>query len=139
MAVHVRLRRMGAKKRPFYRIVAADSRRARDGRFLEILGTYNPITRPAEVSVIEDKLTKWLDQGAIPSDTVGNLLAQVGFTEKYEKYKKGEDVSEIALRTTITERSKKTRKTKKAAAKAPAESAPDPAPAAASKDAPAES
>ena len=139
MAVHVRLRRMGAKKRPFYRIVAADSRRARDGRFLEILGTYNPITRPAEVSVIEDKLTKWLDQGAIPSDTVGNLLAQVGFTEKYEKYKKGEDVSEIALRTTITERSKKTRKTKKAAAKAPSESAPDPAPAAASKDAPAES
>ena len=138
MAVHVRLRRMGAKKRPFYRIVAADSRRARDGRFLEILGTYNPIKRPAEVSVIEDKLTKWLDQGAIPSDTVGNLLAQVGFTQKYEKYKRGEDVSEITLRTTITERSKKTRKTKKAAAKAPAESAPDPAPAEAPKEAPAE-
>ena len=129
---------MGTKKRPFYRIVAADSRRARDGRFLEILGTYNPITRPAEVSVIEDKLTKWLDQGAIPSDTVGNLLAQVGFTQKYEKYKKGEDISEIALRTTITERSKKTRKTKKATAKVPTESAPDPAPAAASKEAPAE-
>ncbi len=129
---------MGAKKRPFYRIVAADSRRARDGRFLEILGTYNPIKRPAEVSVIEDKLTKWLDQGAIPSDTVGNLLAQVGFTQKYEKYKRGEDVSEITLRTTITERSKKTRKTKKAAAKAPAESAPDPAPAEAPKEAPAE-
>jgi len=138
LAVHLRLRRMGAKKRPFYRIVAADSRRARDGRFLEILGTYNPITRPAEVSVIEDKLTKWLDQGAVPSDTVGNLLAQVGFTEKYEKYKRGEDVSEIALRTTITERSKKTRKTKKAAAKTPVEGAPDPTQAGASGEAPAE-
>ncbi len=105
---------MGAKKRPFYRIVAADSRRSRDGRFLEIVGTYNPITKPAEVTVAEDKLTKWLDDGAIPSDTVGSLLTQIGFTEKYLKAKKGEDVSEVTLRTTITERKKKTRKMKKA-------------------------
>ena len=114
MAVHLRLKRMGAKKRPFYRIVAADSRRSRDGRFLEIVGTYNPITKPAEVTVAEDKLTKWLDDGAIPSDTVGSLLTQIGFTEKYLKAKKGEDVSEVTLRTTITERKKKTRKMKKA-------------------------
>lgn len=115
MAVHIRLRRMGAKKRPFYRIVAADSRRARDGRFLEIVGYYNPITQPAEVKLHEDKLTRWLDEGAIPSDTVSSLLTQVGFSEKYQKAKKGEDVSAIELKTSITERLKKTRKMKKAA------------------------
>ncbi|MEA3296289.1 MAG: 30S ribosomal protein S16 [candidate division Zixibacteria bacterium] len=114
MAVHVRLRRMGARKRAFYRIVAADSRRARNGRFLEVLGTYNPIKKPAVVNVMEDKLIKWLDQGAIPSQTVSSLLTQIGFVEKYEKYKKGEDISEITLKTTITERRKKTRKMKKA-------------------------
>ena len=106
---------MGAKKRPFYRIVAADSRRARDGRFLEILGTYNPITKPAEVQVFEERVTKWLDQGATPSDTVSSLLTQIGFTEKYHKVKRGEDISEISLKTVIRERPKKTRKMKKAA------------------------
>ena len=73
MAVHIRLRRMGTKKRAFYRIVAADSRRARDGRFLEVLGTYDPILKPAEVKIHEDKLTKWLNEGAIPSHTVKSL------------------------------------------------------------------
>lgn len=115
MAVHIRLRRMGAKKRPFYRIVAADSRRSRDGRFLEVLGTYNPITRPAEVMVHEDKMAKWLDEGAVPSDTVASLLTQIGFVEKYHKAKAGADVSEIEVRKTIKERKKKTRKMKKAA------------------------
>ena len=115
MAVHIRLRRMGAKKRPFYRIVAADSRRARDGRFLEVVGTYNPISRPAEVTVEEDKLTRWLDDGAVPSDTVGSLLTQIGFVEKYHKAKSGADVSDIEVRKTIKERKKKTRKMKKAA------------------------
>lgn len=115
MAVHLRLLRKGAKKRAFYRIVAADSRRARDGRFLEIVGTYNPITKPAVVSVVEEKVTKWLNDGAIPTDTVRTLFTQIGFTEKYEKAKKGEDVSEVTLKTTINERPKKTRKMKKAA------------------------
>lgn len=115
MAVHIRLRRMGAKKRPFYRIVAADSRRARDGRFLEVVGTYNPISRPAEVTVEEDKLTRWLDDGAVPSDTVSSLLTQIGFVEKYHKAKAGADVSDIEVRKTIKERKKKTRKMKKAA------------------------
>lgn len=127
MAVHLRLLRMGAKKQAFYRIVASDSRRARDGRFLEIVGTYNPITKPAEVRVHEDKLTKWLDQGAQPSDTVSTLLTQVGFTEKYHKAKKGEDVSGLALKTTIKERHKKTRKMKKAAIAAAAEKKDAPA------------
>ena len=131
MAVHIRLRRMGTKKRPFYRIVAADSRRARDGRFLEMVGLYNPITQPAEGKVHEDKITKWLDEGAVPSHTVASLLTQVGFSEKYQKAKKGEDVSEIELKPSIKERVKKTRKMKKAAvaaAEAAAAPAPKPAP-----------
>ena len=127
MAVHLRLRRMGKKGQPFYRIVAADSRRARDGRFLETLGTYNPITKPAVVTIVEEKITKWLNEGAVPSDTVHSLFTQIGFLEKYHKAKKGEDVSEIVVRTHITERKKKTRKVKKAAiaaaAETPAESA----------------
>lgn len=114
MAVHLRLRRMGAKKRPYYRIVAADERFARDGRFLEVLGTYNPILKPAAVTLEEVKLSHWLDQGAIPSETVGTLLSQVGFTEKYLRARKGEDVSAINVRGTITERKKKTRRMKKA-------------------------
>lgn len=127
MAVHIRLRRMGAKKRPFYRIVATDSRCARDGRFLEILGTYNPIPKPAMVKVFEERITKWLDRGAVPSDTVSSLLTQIGFTEKYGKAKKGEDTSEIALKATITERRKKTRKMKKAAVATVEEAPAEPA------------
>lgn len=106
---------MGKKKQPFYRIVAADSRKARDGRFLEVLGTYNPVVRPAVVSVFEDKMNKWLDTGAIPTDTVKTLLTQIGFTEKRNKAKRGEDVSAIELKPSISERKKKTRKMKKAA------------------------
>ncbi len=115
MAVNVRLLRMGKKKQAYYRIVTADSRRARDGRFLEIIGTYNPITNPAEVKINEDKLTKWLNDGATPTSTVKTLLTQIGFIEKYNKAKKGEDVSAIELKGTINERKKKTRKIKKAA------------------------
>jgi small subunit ribosomal protein S16 len=110
---------MGAKKRPFYRIVAADSRRAREGRFLEILGTYNPITKPAEVKVFEERLTEWLDRGATPSNTVSSLLTQIGFMEKYHKAKKGEDTSEIGLKAVIRERPKKTRRMKKAVVAGP--------------------
>jgi small subunit ribosomal protein S16 len=116
LAVHIRLRRMGKKKRPFYRIVAAESRRARDGRFLEVLGTYNPIEVPAVVSVKEERLTHWLNEGAEPSDTVSSLLTQIGFTDKYRKARSGADVTEVALKTTIKERKKKTRRAKKAAA-----------------------
>lgn len=115
MAVHIRLFRMGAKKRPFYRIVAADSRRARDGRFIEVLGTYNPIERPATVTIKEERVTAWLNEGAQPSHTVGSLLTQIGFIEKYEKAQTGQDVSTIEVKDKITERKKKTRKVKKAA------------------------
>ena len=115
MSVRIRLTRMGKKKRPHYRLVAIDSRRARDGKFLEILGTYNPIAQPAVLTIREDLITKWLDLGASPSSTVNTLLTQVGFNEKFQKAKRGEDVSGIELKTTIDERPKKTRKVKKAA------------------------
>jgi small subunit ribosomal protein S16 len=90
MAVKLRLKRMGAKKRPFYRIVAADSRSPRDGRFIEVVGTYNPITNPAEVKIDEELALKWLRNGAQPSDTVRNLLSTQGIMTKFhdEKYSK---------------------------------------------------
>ena len=105
---------MGKKKQPFYRIVAIDSRKARNGRFLETVGTYNPITQPARVVVHEDLMTKWLNDGAIPSETVASLMTQVGFTEKYQRAQKGEDVSAIEIKTEIAERKKRTKKLKKA-------------------------
>jgi small subunit ribosomal protein S16 len=74
MAVKIRLARHGAKKRPFYRIVVADSEAPRDGRFLETVGTYNPLRDPAEIAVKQERVQYWLDQGAIPSDTVRSLL-----------------------------------------------------------------
>ncbi|MDD2203143.1 MAG: 30S ribosomal protein S16 [Bacilli bacterium] len=83
MAVKLRLRRMGAKKRPFYRIVAADSRSPRDGRFIEIVGTYNPLTEPAEVNIDEEKAIKWLNDGAKPSDTVRDLFSKSGILTKF--------------------------------------------------------
>lgn len=87
MAVKLRLKRMGAKKRPFYRIVAADARSPRDGRFIEVVGTYNPITTPAEVSVNEELAMKWLNDGAQPTDTVKNLLSQTGVMKKFHEQK----------------------------------------------------
>ena len=74
MAVRIRLTRKGAKKKPFYRIVAADSESPRDGHFLEVLGTYDPLKEPAEVKVDSAALQKWLDRGATASDTVASLL-----------------------------------------------------------------
>ena len=74
MAVKIRLKRMGAKKSPFYRIVVADSRFPRDGRFIEEIGTYNPLTSPAEIKVDAEKATKWIKNGAQPTETVKALL-----------------------------------------------------------------
>lgn len=82
MAVRIRLARHGAKKRPYYRIVAASSEAPRDGRFLEVLGTYNPLTDPATVSVKEDRVLDWLGKGAQPSDTVRSLLRKSGVWAK---------------------------------------------------------
>ena len=87
MAVKLRLRRMGNKKRPFYRIVAADSRAPRDGRFIEIVGSYNPLTVPAEVKIDEELALKWLNNGAQPSDTVRNLLSKQGIMQRFHEEK----------------------------------------------------
>ena len=74
MAVKIRLRRMGAKKAPFYRVVVADSRYPRDGRFIEEIGTYNPLTNPAEINIDTEKAQKWIKNGAQPTDVVKRLL-----------------------------------------------------------------
>ena len=88
MAVKIRLKRMGAKKAPFYRIIVADARSPRDGRFIDTLGTYNPLTNPAEIKVKEEETLKWLNNGAQPSDTVRNLLSQKGIMQKFAESKK---------------------------------------------------
>jgi small subunit ribosomal protein S16 len=89
MAVKIRLKRMGAKKSPFYRIVAADSRSPRDGRYIEVVGTYNPVVQPAEVKIDEELALKWLQNGAKPSDTVRNLFSNGGIMEKFHNAKLG--------------------------------------------------
>lgn len=89
MAVKIRLKRMGAKKSPFYRIVVADSRSPRDGRFIETIGTYNPVREPAEVKIDEELALKWLQNGAKPSDTVRNLFSKQGIMEKFHNQKYG--------------------------------------------------
>ncbi len=79
MEVKIRLARHGAKKRPFYRIVVADSESPRDGKYLENVGTYNPLVDPIEVSLKKERIKYWMDQGAKPSDTVKSLLKKEGF------------------------------------------------------------
>lgn len=110
MALKIRLRRMGAKKRPFYRIVAIDSRKARDGKFVEVLGWYNPIEKPAKLKFHEEKIYHHLDQGAIVSDTVASLFRQSGLMAKYTKVKNGEDVSDMTVSETLVEKAKKKKK-----------------------------
>ncbi|GAA0331627.1 30S ribosomal protein S16 [Bacillus carboniphilus] len=87
MAVKIRLKRMGAKKSPFYRIVVADSRSPRDGRSIETIGTYNPVSQPAELKINEELALKWLQTGAKPSDTVRNLFSSQGIMEKFHNAK----------------------------------------------------
>ncbi len=82
MAVKMRLTRLGDKKNPFYRVVVADSRSPRDGKFIDIVGTYNPKLNPAEVKIDGDKAKEWIAKGAQPTDTVRALLVEVGLLEK---------------------------------------------------------
>ena len=78
MAVKIRLRRMGAKKAPFYRVVVADSRSPRDGRFIDEIGYYNPMTEPAEINIDAEKAKKWIENGAQPTDTAKSILKRSG-------------------------------------------------------------
>ena len=87
MAVKLRLKRMGAKKKPFYRIVAADSRSPRDGKFIETVGTYDPTNDKALISVNEELALKWLSNGAIPTDTVRNIFKKEGIMKKFHESK----------------------------------------------------
>jgi ribosomal protein S16 len=87
MATRIRLKRMGAHKAPFYRVVVSDSRSPRDGRFIEEIGTYNPLTQPAEVKIDEEKALKWLKNGAQASDTVRSLFSKAGILKKFHESK----------------------------------------------------
>ena len=140
MAVKLRLKRMGGKQKPFYRIVAADSRFPRDGRFIETIGTYDPIKKDADVTIDEEKALKWLNNGAQPTDTVRSILSKKGVMAKYaaSKVKKGakkavkkEEVKEetkapakkAAAKKTTTTTAKKTTTTKKTTTKKTTEKA----------------
>lgn len=88
MATKIRLKRMGAKKRPFYRVVVADSRTPRDGRFIEEIGYYDPATEPATIKIDEEKALQWLTDGAKPSDTAKSLLKKQGIMAKFAAIRK---------------------------------------------------
>ncbi len=96
MAVHIRLRRMGKKKQPFYRIVAIDSRAARDGKYLDNIGTYNPRLEPAAVQLDSERVVYWLSKGAKPSDTVRSLLRRQGLLMRLHLQKLGMDEAQIS-------------------------------------------
>jgi small subunit ribosomal protein S16 len=90
--VRIRLRRVGGKGQPSYRIVAAEKESPRDGRFLEILGFYNPRTQPATIELKEDRIYTWMDNGAQPSDSCSQVFRSAGLSARYERYKNGEAV-----------------------------------------------
>jgi len=128
MAVVIRLMRAGAKKRPFYRLVAADSRRQRDGRFLEILGHYNPVAQPHELLVQKDRVQRWLDQGARPSEQVASLLRESGMTLGKPSKPTKKAAAAAAPRTRTKPRQVSARKTMVKAARAAAKKSGKPAP-----------
>jgi small subunit ribosomal protein S16 len=93
--VRIRLRRVGLKGQPSYRIVAADKEAPRDGRFLEILGFYNPRTNPSTLTMKEDRIYHWMTNGALPTESVEQLFKSVGTLERFERFKKGEAVETL--------------------------------------------
>ena len=126
--VKIRLKRMGSKKRPFYRLIATDSRMPRDGRFIETLGYYNPITTPADIHVDEEAVFKWFKRGAVATTSAASLLRREGYLQKWELMKQGVTGSELETRVEAirnqrraaleqTEKKKAARKSAKAIAK----------------------
>jgi small subunit ribosomal protein S16 len=95
--VRLRLRRIGAKAQPSYRVVAADKEATRDGRFLEILGHYNPRTEPATIELAEDRIYDWLSKGAQPSESVMQVFKSAGTLERFERFKKGEELATLLV------------------------------------------
>lgn len=97
MAVKIRLRRVGAKKQPSYRVVVADSRSPRDGRFIEVIGHYNPRTKPTTIVIDADKVHKWLGNGALPTESVASLLYRAGIIDmRSERYKTSRDTAAVS-------------------------------------------
>jgi len=96
--VRIRLRRIGLKGQPTYRIIAADKEAPRDGRFLEILGVYNPRTNPATIHIKEDRVFHWMKNGALPTESVAQIFKSSGTQARFDRYKKGEP-----LETLVTE------------------------------------
>jgi small subunit ribosomal protein S16 len=93
--VKIRLRRVGLRNQPSYRIVAADKEKPRDGRFLEILGFYNPRTEPSTIEVKEDRVYHWLKNGAQPSESVEQIFKQIGLLDRFERFTGGEDLDQL--------------------------------------------
>jgi small subunit ribosomal protein S16 len=93
--VRIRLRRVGGKGQPSYRVVASDKESPRDGRFLEILGFYNPRTEPATIQLKEDRVYEWMSKGAQPTESVGRVFKSCGLLERFERYKKGETLETL--------------------------------------------
>ncbi len=106
--VRIRLRRIGAKGQPSYRLVAADKESPRDGRFLEILGFYNPRTHPATIQLKEDRIYEWMSKGAQPSDSAEQVLRSAGYFERYERFKKGEAVDVLLAEAQEAEKARNT-------------------------------
>jgi len=118
MAVKLRLKRMGAKKKPFYRIVAADERSPRDGRSIETIGTYNPLTSPVEIKIDQELALKWLSLGAKPTDTVRDLLSKVGVMKAYHESKPAKKKkAKVEKKPTTAKKTTKATPAKKAPAK----------------------
>lgn len=101
--VRIRLRRIGLKGQPTYRIVAADKEAPRDGRFLEILGVYNPRTNPATIKLQEDRIYHWMKNGAKPTESVEQVLKAAGTLERFERFKKGEAVETLVAEAAAAE------------------------------------
>ena len=104
--VRIRLRRVGAKGQPSYRVVAADKESPRDGRFLENLGHYNPRTEPATIHLKEDRIYDWMSKGAQPSDAVVKLFRTTGLSDRYERFKQGEDLEVLMEEAATAEASR---------------------------------
>jgi small subunit ribosomal protein S16 len=100
--VKIRLRRTGAKKQPSYRVVVADSQTARDGRFIEVIGHYNPTTQPTTIKLQEDRVLYWLSVGAQPTDPVRRLLQNLGTLDQLARLKQGADLAELLTEATAT-------------------------------------
>ncbi len=114
--VRIRLRRVGAKGQPSYRIVAANKEAPRDGAFLEILGFYNPRTEPATIQLKEDRIYDWMSKGAQPSDSVVQVFRSAGLLERFERFKQGEPVETLVAEAEAAEAARNTNaKTQRAA------------------------